>query len=158
EALKRMRRQLAGSLRATVDMYQSLLDQELQSGSGDEAEEQQAKASARPARGPRPATGAAERGRGLAARTCHGARHRGAQRGTGDAGGDRAAGGSVRAGALVGAVCEWCRQPRQAFPERRAAAGGSARPPERSPIMISPIRWDGSGLRLLDQTLLPREE
>jgi len=43
EALKRLRRQLAGSLRATVDMYRRLLDQELEGDSGDGVEEPHAK-------------------------------------------------------------------------------------------------------------------
>jgi cell division initiation protein len=37
-ALKRMRRQLAESLRSTVEMYQRLLDQELKDGPADEEE------------------------------------------------------------------------------------------------------------------------
>ena len=43
-ALKRMRRQLAASLRATVDMYHRLLDQEIKDDSRDEAEGQRGKA------------------------------------------------------------------------------------------------------------------
>ena len=43
EALKRMRRQLAESVRSTVDMYQRLLDQELKDDSRDEPEGQHGK-------------------------------------------------------------------------------------------------------------------
>ena len=39
-ALKRMRRQLAESIRSTVDMYQRLLDKDLKSDGGEEADDQ----------------------------------------------------------------------------------------------------------------------
>src|SRR5262249_59329318 len=93
--------------------------------------------------------GAGERHRGLAGRRPPGPRHRRAGGWSRQSRGDRAPRrGAVRASVLhrAGAGGDLARQMVPVARGRRAAR------------MITPIRWGGDRLLLLDQTLLPVEE
>src|SRR6266542_6734599 len=73
-------------------------------------------------------------------------------------GGGGTAGGGARAPPRVHRARERRRQPRQAAEGGAALSRRPPRPPGRSARVISPVRWDGSRLALLDQTRLPVEE
>src|SRR5947199_126153 len=73
-------------------------------------------------------------------------------------GGGGTARGGARAPPRVHRARERRRQPRQAAEGGAALPGRPPRPPGRSARVISPVRWDGSRLALLDQTRLPVEE
>src|SRR5436309_13137261 len=81
-----------------------------------------------------------------------------AHRRPGEPGGRGTAGGGARAPPRVHRAGERRRQPRQAAEGGAALPGRPPRPPGRSARVISPVRWDGSRLALLDQTRLPVEE
>src|SRR2546422_11175751 len=81
-----------------------------------------------------------------------------AHRRPGEPGGRGTAGGGARAPPQVHRARERRRQPRQAAEGGAALPGRPPRPPGRSARVISPVRWDGSRLALLDQTRLPVEE
>src|SRR6266478_1448671 len=81
-----------------------------------------------------------------------------AHRRPGEPGGRGTAGGGARAPPRVHRARERRRQPRQAAEGGAALPRRPPRPPGGSAPVISPVRWDGSRLALLDQTRLPVEE
>src|SRR3989449_1584877 len=81
-----------------------------------------------------------------------------AHRRPGEPGGRGAAGGGARAPRRAAAPGGRRPRPRQAPEGGAALPRRPPRPPGRSARVISPVRWDGSRLALLDQTRLPVEE
>ena len=78
--------------------------------------------------------------------------------GRGEPRGDRPARGRLRRAGVRRRAGQRGPRPRQALPRRRADPRRPARAARPRPRMISPIRWDGERLVLLDQTRLPTEE
>src|SRR5262245_59066084 len=72
--------------------------------------------------------------------------------------GDRPARGRLRLARLCHRARQRLPRPRQALPRRSPDPRRSPRAASAPPRMISPVRWDGERLVLLDQTRLPTEE